>query len=348
MTKRTSEELEHIENMKQAILSADKIAVLTGAGISTESGVPDFASLPDYYDADEDMTYSRQEVMSKWFFYQKPAAFYAYMKKHLHKADVEPNEGHYFLAELEKRHDVTIVTQNIDGLHEKAGSSKVIPYHGSLEKSYCLDCNRTAVFPDAFQNEKGHYCHLADDESVHFLIPDVVLYGQPIAPANDLAAIKAFREADLILVMGTSLEVFPAADLISNNICPFTVKVLVNKTPGKSELFHHVFEMSIGDFVETLPFDESGRVIVGSIAVHRAKIAAARYQRGDVIKRSDFSYEDELFEGPAFEQFEIRDVSVNEDEEGQPVRYCLSNKIPEGMHNYSVCYFFLEEEDFIN
>ena len=87
---------------------------------------------------------------------------------------------------------------------------------------------------------------------------------------------------------------------------------------------------------------------MGSTAIHRAKIAAARYQRGDVIKRSDFSYEDELFEGPAFEEFEIRDVSVNEDEEGQPVRYCLSNKIPEGMHNYSVCYFFLEEEDFIN
>ena len=148
--------------------------------------------------------------------------------------------------------------------------------------------------------------------------------------------------------MGTSLEVFPAADLISNNISPFTVKVLINKTPGKSELFHHVFEMSIGDFVVALPLDVSGRGIVGSTAIHRAKIAAARYQRGDVIKRSDFSYEDELFEGPAFEEFEIRDVSVNEDEEGQPVRYCLSNKIPEGMHNYSVCYFFLEEEDFIN
>lgn len=315
-----------IEFAKSYILEAKKIVVLTGAGISTESGVPDFASLPDYYDEKEDMTYSRKDVMSKWFFYQKPADFYAYMEKHLSHEGVEPNDGHYFLAELEQRHDVTIVTQNIDGLHEKAGSTKVIPYHGSLDKFYCFDCNKTDSFKGAFQNEKGHYQHRAADQTVHTIVPDVVLYGEPIAPINDVRAIKAFEEADLILVMGTSLEVYPAAGLVTDVKNKLTSKFFINKTlPPNPEIFHHVFETTIGDFVSSIPIDETGRILIGETAAKRALVSASRYRYGDIVERKDFVFDEEECGKIPDGDWRVHNVILNETYEDNPLSYCLTN-----------------------
>lgn len=248
------QKLDDLQYVKRCIDGAKNIVVLTGAGISTESGVPDFASLPDYFDEDEQVSYPRQEVMSEWFFHQKPDAFYAYMKEHLSTKEVEPNSGHRFLAELEKQHKVTIVTQNIDGLHEKAGSTNVIPYHGTLNQFYCPECDRVGNMEDTTEYlDTGKLFHEVGTGVRHPVLPNITLYGQDIYPLIHFRAVQAFKEADIILVMGTAMEVYPAAGLVLSAEANGKRKICINKTqPPQPEIFDIVFQGTIGEVVQSL------------------------------------------------------------------------------------------------
>lgn len=350
------QKLDDLEYVKRCIDGAKNIVVLTGAGISTESGVPDFASLPDYFDEDEQVSYSRKDVMSTWFFDQKPDAFYAYMHKHFYSEEASPNRGHDFLAKLQKKHKVTIVTQNIDGLHEKTGSSNVIHYHGVLDKFYCRHCDFYGKAKDIHENEKGwpvhHYLSFADAKiEEHPVLPDIVLYGQQIDALVNFQAIQAFAQADLILVMGTAMEVYPAAGLVTSEEAKGKRKIFINKTqPPQPEIFDIILEGAIGEIVRAIPMDKKGNIIFGKTPEHQIKISMAKYKIGDIVKRSEFIYEMDKEGAEKFpdEEWAVREVDIDESEPDEPIVYLLSNRRYHSPEKYTITYALLKDCDFVS
>ena len=198
--------------MLQAIINQSKrIVFFGGAGVSTASGVPDFRSSNGLYSKEyEGLT--PEMILSKSFFYLHPDMFYDFYKKYLIYPDARPNAVHRYLYLLEQKDKLRgIVTQNIDGLHKKAGNIRVYEIHGNVHENYCMECNASYPLEAVLRAEGIPRC-----ECGGVIRPNVVLYGEPLEKYVCIGAIREITNADTLIVAGTSLAVEPAASLIGH------------------------------------------------------------------------------------------------------------------------------------
>ncbi len=194
--------------LKQLIDNSDNIVFFGGAGVSTESGIPDFRSENGIYNMKFD--YPPETMLSHSFFLKHPKEFYRFYKNMMICQGVKPNNAHYALAKLEEIGKLkAVITQNIDGLHQLAGSKNIFEIHGTTKKNYCVRCGK--YFEESFVNDCDDvpYCSCGG-----IVKPDVVLYEEPLNQRVWNGAVDAVAEADLLIVAGTSLTVYPAASLI--------------------------------------------------------------------------------------------------------------------------------------
>ncbi len=197
-----------LETLQQYIDEASSIVFFGGAGVSTESGVPDFRSVDGLYN--QKWKYPPETILSHSFFMAHTGEFYEFYKEKMLFSGVEPNAAHKKLAELETAGKLTaVITQNIDGLHQAAGSKNVLELHGSVHRNYCRRCRK---FYDAKYMKAAIDIPLCDCGGV--IKPDVVLYEESLDGDTIEAAVTALHNADLLIIGGTSLAVYPAAGLI--------------------------------------------------------------------------------------------------------------------------------------
>lgn len=197
-----------LETLQQYIDEARSIVFFGGAGVSTESGVPDFRSVDGLYN--QKWKYPPETILSHSFFMAHTGEFYEFYKEKMLFSDVEPNAAHKKLAELEAAGKLTaVITQNIDGLHQAAGSKNVLELHGSVHRNYCRRCRK---FYDAKYMKAAIDIPLCDCGGI--IKPDVVLYEESLNGDTIEAAVTALHNADLLIIGGTSLAVYPAAGLI--------------------------------------------------------------------------------------------------------------------------------------
>lgn len=198
-----------IRQLKELVQSSKRIVFFGGAGVSTESGIPDFRSKDGLYNQKYD--YPPEEILSHTFFMRKTEEFFKFYRDKLDSRKFKPNVTHERLAELEKEGKLSaVVTQNIDGLHQEAGSKKVYELHGSVLRNYCMKCHKFHSAEDVFGTTGIPRC-----ECGGLIKPDVVLYEEPLDEKVVRDAVKAISSADLLIVGGTSLTVYPASSYIS-------------------------------------------------------------------------------------------------------------------------------------
>ena len=196
------------EQLKQWIEASDNIVFFGGAGVSTESGIPDFRSVDGLYHQKYD--YPPETILSHSFFIRNPKEFYKFYRDKMLALDAKPNAAHLKLAELEAKGKLkAVVTQNIDGLHQAAGSKNVLELHGSIHRNYCMKCHK---FYDAAYVK--HADGIPRCSCGGMIKPDVVLYEEGLDSAVINKSVKAISEADTLIIGGTSLIVYPAAGFI--------------------------------------------------------------------------------------------------------------------------------------
>lgn len=211
-----------IEQLKSWIKESKKIVFFGGAGISTESGIPDFRSVDGLYNQKYDR--SPEEILSHSFYMRHPDEFFRFYRDKMLYLDAKPNKGHLALAKLEEMGKLTaVVTQNIDGLHQKAGNKVVYELHGSVLRNYCQRCGKFYSAQDIQKSQGIPTCECGGR-----IKPDVVLYEESLDQKTMEGAIRAIKEADMLIVGGTSLAVYPAAGLI--HYYQGSHLVLINKT----------------------------------------------------------------------------------------------------------------------
>lgn len=195
------------EMLREMINKSSRIIVLSGAGISTESGLPDFRSDDGIFETIKRYGYEPEVLLSRSFFETNPEVFYKYYKETLLAGDPQPNRAHKALYKLEELHKLSaIMTQNIDGLHTVAGNTRVFEMHGSIHRNYCVKCRKSYSL-DYVKNFDGvPLC-----ECGGIIKPDVVLYEEPLNKNYLKAAIELAMQADMFIVAGTSLRVYPMA-----------------------------------------------------------------------------------------------------------------------------------------
>ncbi len=238
----------NIKEFKKQLEDSQTIAFFGGAGVSTESGIPDFRSSEGLYMQDSGTRHSAEELISHSFFKRYPEEFFKYYFEHLVFEDAKPNDGHLFLKELEDAgKDVHVITQNIDGLHQKAGSSKVYELHGSVLRNYCTKCGETYDI-DELELDKDGIPRCPLENAV--VRPDVVLYQEGLDQNTIQGAISAIERADMLIIAGTSLVVYPAAGLI--NYFNGEHLVAINKTPISVPTGTLMFEDSISNVLSEL------------------------------------------------------------------------------------------------
>lgn len=215
-----------IEALKKIIDESDNIVFFGGAGVSTESGIPDFRSENGIFSAINEYGYRPETILSHSFFVKNPEVFFKYYKKSLLFPDAKPNYAHIALAKLEEMGKVkAVITQNIDDLHQRAGSKTVLELHGTLYKNYCLKCGKKFDLDYVTKDDGITRC----DKCGGIVRPDVVLYEEGLDDDTLYRAVDFIRKADVLIVGGTSLAVYPAAGLI--NYYEGKKLVLINKTP---------------------------------------------------------------------------------------------------------------------
>ncbi|WP_017813481.1 NAD-dependent protein deacylase [Paenibacillus shenyangensis] len=204
--------MDKVNQLAQWIRESDRIVFFGGAGTSTESGIPDFRSAAGLYQEMGQRGYSPEEMLSRRFFDREPELFYEFYRSKMLYPDVQPNPVHTILAELEQQGKLlAIITQNIDGLHQKAGSRNVLELHGSVHRNYCIDCGQKYTLADVLAQSGVPRCPV--DGGI--IRPDVVLYGESLDADVIDRAVAALSSADLLIIGGTSLTVYPAAGFIS-------------------------------------------------------------------------------------------------------------------------------------
>jgi NAD-dependent deacetylase len=239
------------KELKNLIDSSSNIVFFGGAGVSTESGIPDFRSETGLYNAKTKYGCSPEELISHSYFMRNPEKFFAYYKENLIFSDAKPNKAHLALAKLEKNGKLkAIVTQNIDGLHQLAGNKTVFELHGSVLRNYCVKCSTSYDLDYILDFE-----HCVDKNgksgSVPYckkcgamVRPDVVLYEESLNPRVMMDAETAIRNADMLIVGGTSLVVYPAAGFL--NFFRGEHLVLINKSKTS---YDHMAELVVNDAI---------------------------------------------------------------------------------------------------
>ena len=199
------------ERVKRIIDRSGSIVFFGVAGVSTESNIPDFRSESGLYRARSEYGYSPEQMLSHTFFVQKMDVFYDYYKKNLLYPDAMPNKAHIALARLEQESRLkAVVTQNIDGLHQKAGSKTVYELHGSVHRNYCMDCGEFHDLQYVIDSEGIPRCRKCGG----VVKPDVVLYEEGLDENTIISSVRAIENCDTLIIGGTSLNVYPAAGFI--------------------------------------------------------------------------------------------------------------------------------------
>ena len=213
----------NMETLKQWLKESKHTVFLGGAGVSTASGIPDFRSAYGLY-REKQQGISYEEMLSHRYFVQHAEEFYDFMRRVMLYPDAKPNPAHYALAKLEREGKLdAVITQNIDGLHQMAGSKNVIELHGNENRYFCLSCGKTYDMSIVLDGTGVPKCTCGGT-----VRPDVVLYGEQLDQNNLVRAVEYVEQADLLLVGGTSLVVYPAAGLV--NYLPRGAKlVLLNR-----------------------------------------------------------------------------------------------------------------------
>ena len=218
-----------ISALQEIIDRSRRIVFFGGAGVSTASGIPDFRSAEGLY-AEEADGLSPEMILSRTFFYLQPERFFDYYRKHLLYPEAKPNAAHRKLFELEQADKLRgIVTQNVDGLHRAAGNIRVYELHGNVHENYCMECNAAYPMEAILQSEGIPRCR----DCGGVIKPNVTLYGEPLEKYVCIGAIREITNADTLIVAGTSLQVEPAASMISH----FRGKhlVILNRSPIPAE-----------------------------------------------------------------------------------------------------------------
>ena len=209
--------------LQQWIDGSQRIVFFGGAGVSTESGIPDFRSVDGLYN--QKYAWPPEEILSRTFFDAKPEEFYRFYRDKMLCLDAQPNAAHKKLAELERAGKLrSVVTQNIDGLHQRAGSQRVWELHGSVHRNYCMKCRKPYSVEEVKEGSGVPKCSCGGT-----IKPDVVLYEEGLDSATIEGAVADIQAADLLIIGGTSLAVYPAAGLI--NYFRGSRLVLINKSP---------------------------------------------------------------------------------------------------------------------
>lgn len=197
-----------IAKLKEWVDASDNIVFFGGAGVSTESGIPDFRSVDGLYN--QQYKYPPETILSHSFFISEPEEFYRFYRAKMLALDAEPNAAHLKLAEWERMGKCrAVVTQNIDGLHQKAGSKEVLELHGSVLRNYCMRCHKPYDVRDIAAGKGVPKCACGGT-----IKPDVVLYEESLDSYTLSKSLDYIRKADILIVGGTSLAVYPAASLI--------------------------------------------------------------------------------------------------------------------------------------
>ena len=217
------EEERKIETLQRMIDTHENIVFFGGAGVSTESGIPDFRSVDGLYHQKYDVP--PETILSHSYFLRYPEKFYAFYRDKMLPVGAKPNAAHKKLAELEAAGKLkAIVTQNIDGLHQKAGSEKVYELHGTIMKNYCMKCGQFYDLDYVTASEGVPRC----EKCGGMVKPDVVLYEEGLDDTTISKSVRAIAEADVLIIGGTSLNVYPAAGFI--NYYHGNKLVLINKS----------------------------------------------------------------------------------------------------------------------
>ena len=217
------------KELTRIIDRSQRIVFFGGAGVSTESGIPDFRSADGLYSLESGLNYPPEEVLSHSFFVSHPAEFFDYYKANLLHPEARPNPAHLTLAEWEREGKLTaVITQNIDGLHQMAGSKTVLELHGSVHRNYCLKCGARYGMDFVLASAAVPRCDCGG-----IVRPDVVLYEESLDGAVLERSVRELSAADTLIVGGTSLAVYPAASLI--HFFSGADLVLINKDPTPAD-----------------------------------------------------------------------------------------------------------------
>lgn len=216
---------ENILKLKKLVSESSNIVFFGGAGVSTESGIPDFRSEQGIYNTVKNFGYPPEQILSHSFFMKNPEKFYDFYRSTMIYENAKPNLAHLGLAKLEKQGKLkAIVTQNIDGLHQLAGSKTVYELHGSIHRNYCMKCGKFYPLSTITENKGVPQCK----ECGGTIKPDVVLYEEGLDEEIINNSIKAIKKADMLIVGGTSLNVYPAASFV--NYYDGNKLILINKS----------------------------------------------------------------------------------------------------------------------
>ena len=231
--------MDKLSTLRSWIAESNRIVFFGGAGVSTESGIPDFRSVDGLYHQKFD--YPPETILSHSFFFSHTEDFYKFYRDKMLVTDIAPNRAHVALAKLEAQGKLAaVVTQNIDGLHQKAGSKAVYELHGSVHRNYCRKCRKFYSGEELLQTTGVPKCSCGGT-----IKPDVVLYEESLDENCIMGAIRAIAEADLLIVGGTSLTVYPAAGLIRYYQGDRLVLINRDETPYDHEA-NLIFRESIG------------------------------------------------------------------------------------------------------